>query len=336
MGHFMQQTDALTERARIVQTINKGEFWKPCPGTTNGYLCCGYQILTPLTGCGMYCAYCILQAYFSHENQVYYTNFDDCEEEIAQKMARWKGVVRFGTGEFGDSLYSEHLTGASVKVAALFSKYPNILVEFKTKSTNIQPLSSVQNPRQVVVGFSMNTPRMISLLEKNTTSVEQRLVAAQQCVQMGFTVAFHFDPMFVYDGWEEEYSAVVSMIYTAIEDHSKVAWCSLGGFRSMPSLKTHLKKSNTHLPLFSGEMISGADGKLRYFRPLRVALYSVMQQAFELHDPACTLYLCMESPEVWRESGMIRRIPNGLPDYLDKRAEEILGITSGVNGGQCD
>jgi spore photoproduct lyase len=94
----------------------------------------------------------------------------------------------------------------------------------------------------------------------------------------------------------------------------------------MPSLKTLLKKSNTHLPLFSGELITGADGKFRYFRPLRVALYKMMKNAFSAHDPFCTLYLCMESPEVWKESGMDTHIPNGLADYLDKRAEEILGM----------
>lgn len=102
----------------------------------------------------------------------------------------------------------------------------------------------------------------------------------------------------------------------------------MGGFRCMPSLKTLLKKNNAHLPLFSGEQITGADGKVRYFRPLRVALYKMMQNAFITYDPACTLYMCMESPEVWKEAGMDHRIPNGLADYLDKRAEKILGISA--------
>jgi hypothetical protein len=32
----------------------------------------------------------------------------------------------------------------------------------------------------------------------------------------------------------------------------------------------------------------------------------------------------MESREVWEACGMMKRIPNGLPGYLDKRAEELL------------
>jgi spore photoproduct lyase len=316
----------LEERNRIEKTDNQGEFWKPCPGTTQGYLCCGYQIITPLTGCGMYCSYCILQAYFDQQHQVFYTNTDDLSTEIEKKMALWRGVVRFGTGEFGDSLYSEHLTGAARMVAGVLDKYPDALVEFKTKSTNIGSLHEIRNPQKVIIGFSMNTPAMISILERNTASLKSRLEAARTCVEMGFSVAFHFDPMFVYDGWEQQYSEVVDMIYSYIKDAQKIAWCSLGGFRSMPSLKTLLKQNNTHLPLFSGELITGADGKLRYFRPLRVALYKLMKRSFQAHDPQCTLYLCMESPEVWKESGMDVLIPNGLVDYLDKRAEKILGL----------
>jgi spore photoproduct lyase len=315
-------------RNYIEKTPNKGEFWKPCPGTTQGYLCCGYQILTPQTGCGMYCAYCILQAYFDHQNQVLYINTDELINEIERKMAIWKGVVRFGTGEFGDSLYSEHITGAARMVASVLDKYPNSLVEFKTKSTNIELLDEIKHPQKVVIGFSMNTPSMIAILERDTASLEQRLDAARVCVEMGFTVAFHFDPMIIYDGWEQEYRDVVGMIYSFIKEPSRIAWCSMGGFRCMPSLKTLLKKNNSHLPLFSGEQVIGADGKVRYFRPLRVALYKMMQNAFNTFDPACTLYLCMESPEVWKEAGMDHRIPNGLADYLDRRAETILGLNS--------
>ena len=311
-------------RTSIVTADNRGEFWKPCPGTTGGYLCCGYQIITPMTGCAMYCRYCVLQVYFEHENRVVFGNFGDLEKEIRRKLKKWKGIVRFGTGEFADSLHAEKETGLSVAIAELLEPYPNVIVEFKTKSTVIEPLAAVRKPGKVIIGFSLNTPRMIEAMERDTALLEDRLAAARRSCEMGFNVAFHFDPMFVYDGWEEEYRTVVDKIYEAVPDVSKIAWCSLGGFRSNPALKNHLKERNVHLPLFSGEMITGADGKLRYFRPVRVALYNAMQRAFYRHQPDAPLYLCMESPEVWKECGMIKRIPDGLPAFLDKRAATLL------------
>jgi len=279
-----------------------------------------------MTGCGMYCRYCILQAYFGNRVQTVFDNFEDLEIEVTQKMARHKRVVRFGTGEFGDSLFQEPVLGLSARIARVLAPFPNALIEFKTKSTRIDTLDKIDNPSRVIIGFSMNSERMISLHEIGTASLSERLHAARRCEEMGFHVAFHFDPMFYYEGWEKEYRATVKSIYSAINNPSHIAWCSLGGFRSMPSLKTLLKSQGKHLPLFTGEMILGQDGKLRYVRPVRTAMYRELDDEFRRHDPFCTVYLCMESPEVWRDSGMENRIPQGLVTYLDKRAEQILGI----------
>jgi spore photoproduct lyase len=312
------------DRQEIEHGSFRGEFWKPCPGTCGGYLCCGYQILTPQRGCGMYCRYCILQAYFERQCRVMFQNYGELEREVAQKMASWKGVVRFGTGEFTDSLFAEDTLGVSRKIAATLEPYGNAVVEFKTKSANIRDLADIKRPARVVIGFSVNTPRMIAEFERGTASLDERLAAAAQCEVMGFHVAFHFDPMFRYDGWESDYRGVVRAIYAHVNDPRKIAWCSMGGFRTNPLLKKRLRSRNEHLPLFSGEMITGSDGKLRYFRPIRREFYGAMQDEFERHDPGATIYLCMESRELWEASGMIKRIPEGLVTYLDKRAEEIL------------
>jgi spore photoproduct lyase len=320
------QQKALSERSNIVHRPYKGEFWKPCPGTTGGYLCCGYQVLSPMTGCGMYCSYCILQTYFEDQRQVVFDNFDDLAREVREKLSRRTGVVRLGTGEFADSLFPEDRLGLSQRVAALLEPYPNVLVEFKTKSTTVKPLDSVKHPERTVVGFSMNTPRMIRVLERNTAALGRRLEAARRCVRKGFWVAFHFDPMVHYPGWEEEYREVVRKIFAAVKDPRRIAWWSLGGFRTMPALEKLLRSRGEGKVLFSGEMILGEDRKLRYFRPVRVAFYRAMADEVEKHYRDTTLYMCMESPEVWEESGMSWRIPDGLPRYLDRRAEEMLGL----------
>ena len=311
-------------RAGLTAARQKGEFWKPCPGTTGGYLCCGYQIITPMTGCAMYCRYCVLQAYFDDQKRVRFTNIDDLKREITEKMSRWHGVVRFGTGEFADSLHAEEQTGSAVAVAKLLEPYNNAVVEFKTKSAVVNPLAAIPHPEKVIIAFSLNSERMVALMERNTASLDERFSAARRVLAMGFSIAFHFDPIFYYDGWEDEYAAVIDRIYATVADHAKIAWVSMGGFRSNPALKQYLRDRKLHLPLFSGEMITGADGKIRYFRPIRVALYKGMQKAFFRHDPQAPLYLCMESSEVWEGSGMAKKIPHGLPAFLDSRAQALL------------
>jgi len=299
-----------------------------------------------MTGCGMYCCYCVLQVYLDNQYQTVFENFDDLEREVHSKMElpEYKNkVVRIGTGEFSDSLFQEKNLGLSKKVADIFDRYDNVLVEFKTKSAGVSTLGGIKNPRKIVIGFSLNTERMVEQLEMGTAPIVERLKAARQCVGMGFSVAFHFDPIVWYDKWEGEYRQTVSMIYDYIADADKIAWCSMGGFRCMPALKGKLRRFGMDLPLFAGEMILGADGKLRYPRPLRVAFYRVMDSQFKKHQPNAPLYLCMESCEVWEECGMSDRLnnfagaatcrphcinndKNGLTNFLDKRAECILGI----------
>jgi len=112
-----------------------------------------------------------------------------------------------------------------------------------------------------------------------------------------------------------------------VKDTKRIAWWSLGGFRSPLALKMFLKKINKHLPLYSmGELVYGEDGKVRYYRPIRAELYSTFNEVIKKVDPDITLYLCMESPELWQDSGMINRIPNGLVKYLDERAKQILRL----------
>jgi DNA repair photolyase len=318
-------TVLLNDHKALITSVQKGEFLKPCPGTTKGYFCCGYQILTPLTGCGMHCDYCILQSYFDHRCQVVFENFEDLQKETEGKLRKWHGVMRLGTGEFADSLYQENNLGLCQKVAELLGPYPNVVVEFKTKSVSIQNLTNIKKPEKVVIGFSMNTPAMIGLHEKDTASLEQRLLAIKQCEEMGFWVAFHFDPIFLYPQWKDDYCEVVRRIFSSITNPEIIAWWSMGGFRTSPALKKHLKQTNSHLPLFSSsDLVLGEDGKYRYFRPIRVAFYRALQEEIRRHAPQTTLYLCMESREVWEASGMLNRIPEGLVRYLDKRAEEML------------
>jgi spore photoproduct lyase len=326
---LMQTVDptVLNDHKALITSVQHGEFLKPCPGTTRDYLCCGYQILTPLTGCGMHCSYCILQAYFDHRCQVVYENFGDLEREVERKLSTWRGVIRIGTGEFADSLFQEDNLGLCKKISDVLQPYPNALVEFKTKSASIKSLKRLSAPHKTVIGFSMNTPAMIDRHEQDTAPLQRRLAMLTQCEEMGFFIGIHFDPIFHYAQWEKDYRDVIKRIFEHIKNPDTIAWWSMGGFRTNPALKKLLKRENRHLPLFAqSEMILGEDGKYRYFRPIRTAFYKALQEEIVRCAPRTTLYLCMESSDVWKDAGMLPRIPRGLIDYLDKRAETILEL----------
>jgi spore photoproduct lyase len=48
-------------------------------------------------------------------------------------------------------------------------------------------------------------------------------------------------------------------------------------------------------------MVRAPDGKMRYFKDVRVEMYSLLREWLAEVLPGVQLYLCMESPRVWRE-----------------------------------
>jgi hypothetical protein len=60
---------------------------------------------------------------------------------------------------------------------------------------------------------------------------------------------------------------------------------------------------------------------MRYFKPIRLDLYSFMKQRLDNWYGDLGIYLCMESDEVWRKAlGWSPADTNGLSRFLDMRA----------------
>ncbi len=61
-------------------------------------------------------------------------------------------------------------------------------------------------------------------------------------------------------------------------DPKKIIWMSLGSFRFMPSLKEVIRRRHPSSELLNGEFVPGLDGKMRYFKPIRMELYAFMRE----------------------------------------------------------
>ncbi len=71
------------------------------------------------------------------------------------------------------------------------------------------------------------------------------------------------------------------------------------------------------------EFIKGKDGKLRYFKPLRLELYKkIVGFIRERGGKEIPLYFCMESEDIWREA--LGWIPNG-EENLERYLSSPLG-----------
>ena len=219
-------------------TQNKGSFVKLCPGTRH-YTCCDYAILHIGTFCNMDCVYCIMQSYFHPPVLQYFVNHGDLLGELDRLIAR-RRICRIGTGEFTDSLIWENWTDLSQILVSGFAAQDTVVLELKSKTTAIENFKAYTHHRKTILSWSLNTPRVISRQERSTASLAARLQAAARCESWGYPLAFHFDPMLIYEGSEADYRAVVQQLFTYVSPDN-VVWISLGTFRFPPALKTVIK-----------------------------------------------------------------------------------------------
>jgi spore photoproduct lyase len=311
-------------------TRNKGAFIKSCPGTSH-YTCCGYKILHVGTFCSMDCSYCILQAYFHPPVLQYFLNHDQMEQELGQLFATG-AIHRLGTGEFTDSLIWEPWTGLSAGLIRTFAGQDRCVLELKTKTTFIDGLLDLPHRRRTILAWSLNSQPVIAAEERGTAALDARLKAAASAAGRGYPLAFHFDPIVIADGCLAEYRRTVERLFDAVAP-AHIVWISLGALRFMPDLKAVIQRRFRRSKLLHGEFIAGLDGKMRYFKPLRMQLYRGIVDAIRARAPEVCVYLCMEDDEVWRHAlGFTPAERGGLAGMLDAAAARRCGLA--VPGGR--
>jgi spore photoproduct lyase len=296
---------------------HKGRFLRPCPAT-QGYRCCGYQIIHIGENCPMDCSYCILRAYFRDRTLSAFANTGDMFAELAQVFGRDRTrIFRVGTGQFADSLALEPITGHTRELLAFLADYDNVILELKTKTADLTWLSADPHPDRVLPAWSLNAPDIVAAEERDTAPLAARLAAARTCAAAGFRVCLHFDPICHYPGWEAGYAATVDMIFEYLKPRD-IAYMSLGSFRCLPELPGRLAAEGRTVPQYMvGEFSLGADGKKRLLRPLRVRQFRFLADRLARHGFSRGLYFCMESDEVWREVfGRTPRNLGGLAAHL--------------------
>jgi spore photoproduct lyase len=313
-----------TEKDALRLVAYPGEILKPCPGT-RGYLCCGYQVLSIGTNCPLDCAYCVLQAYFNQPSLRVFVNIEERIQEVGLLIdSHPQEIFRIGTGEFTDSLALDPIVEWSRVLIPFTQKHRNAVLEFKTKTTRVKKLLSLHPRDRIIVSWSLNSPHIASLEERGAPSIQKRLEAAKRCQAEGYALGFHFDPLIDHRNWKDSYRRTIELLDKYISPR-KIAWVSLGCLRFMPLLKPIIRKRHPESRVLRAEFILGMDGKMRYFKPVRIEMYRFMMEHLIQWHSDCGLYLCMESDDVWEMSmGWSPKDSEGLSRYLDQRARKVF------------
>jgi spore photoproduct lyase len=292
------------QKRRLVVTEKRGEFVKDFPRNA-----CLVQEpekqLVHAINCPADCQYCFLQSYYEHSVPTVYVNHEEMFVEIERTISEAAGrSVTFHAGEMSDALIFDGITGLAAKLVALFRKHPNARLELRTKTACIDGLLSVPPATNVIPAWTMNPECVVAEYEKGTANLDERIQAARRCQKHGYGVGLRFDPLIHIDGWEDAYAGLVKQVFAKL-DPGRIESCVIGALRLQQRLKEIIEERFPDSRLTLDEFVQCADGKLRYFRPMRVEMYRKMIGWLKGVDAKLPVELCMETPEVHRDLAVL-------------------------------
>ena len=298
-------------------TEKRGDAFGDCASASDEYICCNVTVLASVSACPYDCSYCFLQSYLNDTAMREVGDIEALVAEVKTKTAKepWR-FFRIGTWELGDSLALEPVTGGAGQLVKKFRNLHNALLELKTKSNNVDPLLNLDHGGRVVISWSLNPKKIIEADELKTATLDQRLDAMAKVAEAGYLVAAHFDPMIIYDNCIEEYEELAHKLFRAVAPE-RMAWISIGSLRFNPEMKGQIEKNFPKSEITNSEMVRGPDGKVRYVKPIRVALYERMYKALrDAGGQKPFIYLCMERADVWKKVTGASPRSAGHLDYL--------------------
>ncbi len=284
----------------VVMTPKKGTAFDTCATINEKFICCNVKVLKAVSNCPFDCSYCFLQDYLTNGTTSVVKDTESLMAEVHAKLQSqpWR-FFRIGTWELGDSLALEYETGQAKALIQAFSGLKNAVLELKTKSDCVDTILDLDHQSKTVISWSLNTAHIVNKEEHKTASLEKRLIAMKKCVEAGYLIGLHFDPMIYYPDWESGYTELIDAVFEIVPK-SQIAWISIGSLRFNPEQKSLMQIHFPGSKLTAEEMVKGDDGKLRYVKPLRLKMYQHLYDLLLKHGAETThIYFCMERWDVW-------------------------------------
>lgn len=280
---------------RKVKSINNNnEVFGQCPVASDKTVCCNLYTIDAVQGCGLGCSYCSIQTFYED-------GAIGIEDNLVDKLAKIKldpkKNYHIGSGQSSDSLAMGNRNGILEAELQFAENNPNIILEFKTKTKNVDYFLSRELPKNVFVCWSLNPQTVIDHEEHFTASLDHRINAARQLADKGVLVGFHFHPIIYYEGWENDYTKIVHRLMNEFSPQ-EVGMISLGTLTFIkPAIKNlrllGIPSKVLQIPL------TDASGKFSYSFEIKQKIFGTVWNALKPWHNDVFIYFCMEEKELW-------------------------------------
>ncbi len=268
-----------------------------CPVASEKTRCCNLLTLDAIESCGFDCSYCSIQSFYNQNTITFDSGFADKLRHLNLDKNK---TYHIGTGQASDSLMFGNREGILDTLFEFARKNPNVILEFKTKSDNIQYFLQNAVPKNILCTWSLNTPTIIQNEEHLTASLDKRINAARQIADKGIKVGFHFHPIVEYENYLDEYQEVYEKLRVEFTP-KEVALVSFGTLTFIkPVIKQlrerEFKSKITQMPF------ENASGKSSYPEATKIEMFKHAYTSFKSWHKQVFFYLCMEEHSMWMKT----------------------------------
>ena len=279
---------------KVTVSDSQNEVFGMCPVASEKTVCCNLMTIDAVQGCSLGCSYCSIQTFYT-DGKI------SIDKNLAEKLSKIpldpNKNYHIGSGQSSDSLAIGNREGVLDAQLEFARKNSNIILEFKTKSSNIDHLVRTDIPKNVFVSWSLNPQLFIDNEEHGTASLDQRISSARRLSDKGVLIGFHFHPIVYYESYEKDYSDVVRKVMATFEP-SEIAMISMGTLTFIKPAIQKLRSSGLSSKVLQIPM-ADAVGKSSYTREIKAEIFNHVYSAFHHWHDRVFFYLCMEESSVW-------------------------------------
>jgi len=267
-----------------------------CPVASEGTRCCNLLTLDAVESCGFDCSYCSIQSFYN-QNKVGIDK--DFKKKLENLQLDPNQTYHIGTGQSSDSLMWGNRDGILDSLFEFARKNPNVILEFKTKSHNIEYFLENDVPSNIICSWSLNTQTIIDNEEHLTASLDKRINAARTLADKGVLVGFHFHPIVQYKNYLDEYGEVYRRLQNEFTS-DEVVFISMGTLTFIKPVIKQLRQREMKTKILQMPFET-INGKQSYSIETKKEMFKHCYNSFNLWHEKVYFYMCMEAHSLWKD-----------------------------------
>ena len=241
---------------------------------------------TPILNCLYNCDYCFLQGMYNSGNMVVFVNENDFMSAITEKMRSLNVIqnpmivaISYST----DIMAMENILPLASRWINFAKLQKHLVIEIRTKSALFSLIEKVKPSEQIILSWTLSPEIISAKFESTSPPLKNRLSSAASAVEKGWQVRLCFDPVILFEGWFDIYTAFFNEVFNKI-DSKKIRDVTIGVFRMNKDFYKRIKKREPTSELFYQDY-EIKDGVVSLEKKVRINALKKVKKVLEKYLP---------------------------------------------------